>query len=34
VSDEQVTAVGGVLRPLGEILTEVADGRSELVHLG
>jgi hypothetical protein len=34
VSHEQVIAVGGVLRPLAEILTEVADGRSELVHLG
>jgi hypothetical protein len=34
VSHEQVTALGGVLRPLAEILTEVADGRSELVYLG
>jgi hypothetical protein len=34
VSDEQVVAIGGVPRPLAEVLTEVADGTAELVYLG
>jgi hypothetical protein len=34
VSEEQMTAIGGVTRPLGEILTEVAEDRSSLIHLG
>ena len=34
VSDEQVAAIGGALRPLGEILTEVAEGRAELIYMG
>jgi hypothetical protein len=29
-----VAAIGGVRRELGEILTEVAEGRSELIYLG
>jgi hypothetical protein len=34
VSEEQVAAIGGVLRGLDEILTEVAEGRSEMIYLG
>lgn len=34
VSSEQVAAIGGVRRPLAEILTEVAEGRSTLIYLG
>jgi hypothetical protein len=34
VSDEDLVRWGVVRRPLAEILTEVADGRSELVYLG
>jgi len=34
VSSEQIEAIGGVPRPLSEILTEVADGTSELIYLG
>jgi hypothetical protein len=34
VSQEQLAAIGGVTRPLGEILTEVAEDRSSLIHLG
>lgn len=29
-----MSAIGGTTRPLGEILTEVAEGRSVLTHLG
>jgi hypothetical protein len=34
VSDDQIKAIGGMQRTLGEILTEVADGTSELIYLG
>lgn len=34
MSEEQLTAIGGMQRPLGEILTEVAEGRSVLTHFG
>jgi hypothetical protein len=34
VSAEQVAAMGGVQRTLAEILTEVAEGRSELIYMG
>jgi hypothetical protein len=34
VSEDQVDSIGGVLRGLDEILTEVADGRSEMIYLG
>ena len=34
VNDEQVTAIGARARPLSEILVEVAEGRSVLVHVG
>ncbi len=34
VSEDQVRSIGGVLRGLDEILTEVADGRSEMIYLG
>jgi hypothetical protein len=34
VSQEQIEAIGGVERPLAEILTEVADGESELIYMG
>ena len=29
-----MAAIGGVRRPLAEILTEVAEGRSELIYVG
>jgi hypothetical protein len=31
VSEEQMACIGGVRRNLGDILTEVADGTSELI---
>ena len=34
VSDEQLAAIGGVRRDLSEVLTEVAEGTSELIYLG
>lgn len=34
MSSEQIEAIGGMQRPLGEILTEVADGTSELMYMG
>lgn len=34
MSEDQVASIGGVLRGLDEILTEVAEGRSEMVYLG
>jgi hypothetical protein len=34
VSDEDLARWGAVRRPLAEVLTEVADGRSEFVYLG
>jgi hypothetical protein len=34
VSEEQMTSIGGVRRSLADILTDVADGRSELIYLG
>jgi hypothetical protein len=34
VSDEQMIAIGGVRRNLSDILTEVADGTSELIFMG
>jgi len=34
VSSDQITAIGGMQRTLGEILTEVADGTSELIYMG
>jgi hypothetical protein len=34
VSDDDLRRWGAVRRDLGEILTEVADGSSELVYLG
>ena len=34
INEEQVRAIGGRPRPLSEILGEVAEGRSVLVHLG
>jgi hypothetical protein len=34
VSEAQVQSIGGVLRGLDEILTEVADGRAEMIYLG
>jgi ribosomal protein L29 len=34
VSDEQLASIGGVRRQLAEILTEVAEGRSELTYMG
>jgi len=34
VSQEQIKTIGGIERPLAEILTEVADGRSELIYMG
>lgn len=34
MSPEQIEAIGGTQRPLSQILTEVADGESELIYLG
>jgi len=34
VSNDQIEAIRGMQRPLGEILTEVADGTSELIYMG
>jgi hypothetical protein len=34
VSEEQMNSIGGVRRSLADILTDVADGRSELIYLG
>ena len=34
INDEQIAAVGARSRPLSDILIEVAEGRSVLVHLG
>ena len=34
VNPEQVAAIGGRPRPLSDILVEVAEGRSVLVHVG
>ena len=34
VSEDQVASVHGVLRGLDVILTEVADGTSEMIYLG
>jgi hypothetical protein len=34
VSPEQIDAIRGIQRPLSDILTEVADGTSELIYLG
>lgn len=34
INDEQVAAIGARPRPLADILVEVAEGRSVLVHLG
>jgi hypothetical protein len=34
VSPEQIEAIGGMQRPLGQILTEVADGESDLTYMG
>jgi len=34
VSDEQLAAISGVRRSLGDILREVAEGRSTLTYMG
>ncbi len=34
INDEQIRAIGARPRPLSEILCEVAEGRSVLVHVG
>jgi len=34
VSEDQIDSIGGVRRNLSDILTEVAEGRSELIYLG
>jgi hypothetical protein len=34
VSDDDMAQIGGVRRNLADILTEVAEGRSHLVHMG
>jgi len=34
VSEEQVASIGGVLRGLDAVLTEVAQGQSEMIYLG
>jgi sulfur relay (sulfurtransferase) complex TusBCD TusD component (DsrE family) len=34
INQEQIAAIGGRLRPLEDILVEVSEGRSVLVHCG
>lgn len=34
MSKDEIDAIGGVERQLAEILTEVAEGRSELIYMG
>ena len=34
INDEQIAAIGARPRPLADILVEVAEGRSVLVHVG
>jgi hypothetical protein len=34
VSDDEMSGIGGVRRNLADILTEVAEGRSHLIHMG
>jgi len=34
LSQEQIDGIGGVERNLADILTEVAEGRSELIYMG
>ncbi len=34
MSEEQIDSIGGVTRALADILTEVAEGRSELIYMG
>ncbi len=34
MSQEQIDGIGGVERNLADILTEVAEGRSELIYMG
>lgn len=34
VSEQQIEAIGGVERGLADVLTEVAEGRSTMIHLG
>ncbi len=34
MSKDQIDSIGGVERQLAEILTEVAEGRSELIYMG
>ncbi len=34
MSPEQIERIGGFQRPLAEILTEVAEGRSTLIYMG
>jgi hypothetical protein len=34
VSDDEIRRWGAVRRKLGDILTEVAEGNSELIYLG
>lgn len=34
INDDQITAIGAHPRPLSDILVEVAEGRSVLVHMG
>jgi len=34
VSQDEIDSIGGVARSLADILTEVAEGRAELIYLG
>ena len=34
MSGDQMEGIGGMQRPLAEILTEVAEGRTELIYMG
>lgn len=34
VSDDDMATIGGVSRKLSDLLTEVAEGRSEMIYMG
>lgn len=34
MSEDQIDDIGGVKRDLAEILTEVAEGRSQMIYMG
>ncbi len=34
MSEDQINGIGGVKRDLADILTEVAEGRSQMIYMG